>query len=127
MELAVQVECRPAGSFCKLEAPLIADPPALRYSPPVPMIKLTKEREIDPYSSYLRRRRAEDSGSLARAFLSAIGTLQAAHCYNNVWSLKHLNQPVKEALIIVRPGLEVFFEDTLRVTYCLKRYLLVGH
>ena len=57
--------------------------------------------------------------------LSAIGTLQAANCHDNVWSLKHLNQPVKDALIIVRPGLEIFFEDTLRVAHCLKRHLLV--
>jgi hypothetical protein len=59
--------------------------------------------------------------------LSAIGTLQAAYRDNYVWPLKHLNEPVKEALIIVRPGLEVFFEDTLRVAHCLKRHLLVDH
>lgn len=101
--------------------------PALRCSPPVPMIKLTKEREIDLYPLVPPEEERRGRGSLVRAFLSAIGTLQAANRHNNVGSLKHLNQPVKEALIIVRPGLEIFFQDTLRVAHCLKRYLLVGH
>jgi hypothetical protein len=37
--------------------------------------------------------------------LSAIGTLKAVDCHNNVWSFKDLHQPFKEPLIIVRPGL----------------------
>jgi hypothetical protein len=126
-ELAVQVECRPAGSFWKLVAALIADRAGAAMFAAGAHEQATKEREIDPYPSVPRKRRGEGRGSPARAFLAAIGPLHAADCHNNVWSFKDLNQPVKEALIIVRPGLEVFFEDTLRVAYCLKRHLLVGH
>jgi hypothetical protein len=126
-ELAVQVQCWPAGSFWKLVAALIAHRAGAAIRRRCPWASLPKSERSTHIHRCLRKRRGEGPGSSARAFLSAIGTLQAADCHNNVWSFKDLNQPVKEALIIVRPGLEVFFEDTLRVAYCLKRHLLVGH
>jgi hypothetical protein len=65
--------------------------------------------------------------SCRRATLSAIGTLQAVDCHNDVWPLEDLNQPFEDPLVIVRPRFQVFFNDTMCVAHRLKRHLLVGH
>jgi hypothetical protein len=60
--------------------------------------------------------------------LPAIGALQAIDRNNKVGPLEHLNQPLKNALIIiVWARLQVFFKDALRVADGLKRQLLIGH
>jgi hypothetical protein len=41
--------------------------------------------------------------------------------------LKHLNQPVQEALAIVRSRFKVFFNDAVGVADGLKRQFLIGH
>jgi hypothetical protein len=46
--------------------------------------------------------------------------LQASDGYKHVGPLEHLNQLVKDALVIVRSGLQIFFKDPLRVAHCLK-------
>jgi hypothetical protein len=56
-----------------------------------------------------------------------VRALQAVDCHNNLWPLKNLNQPVKDALIIVRPWLQILFKDALRVAHRLQRNLLIGH
>jgi hypothetical protein len=65
--------------------------------------------------------------SCRRSSLSAIGTLQAVDCDNDVRPLQDLYQPFKDPLVIVRPRLQVFFKDTMCVAHRLKRHLLVGH
>ena len=46
--------------------------------------------------------------------------LQAIDGYKNGGPLKHLDKLVKDALVIVRSGLQIFFENALRVAHCLK-------
>jgi hypothetical protein len=59
--------------------------------------------------------------------LPAIGSLQAIDRNDKVGPLEHLDKPLKDALVIVRAGLQVFFKDALRVANRLKRQLLIGH
>jgi hypothetical protein len=51
---------------------------------------------------------------------SPAAALQAIDGYKHVGSLEHLNQLVKDALVIVRSGLEIFFENALRIAHRLK-------
>jgi len=46
--------------------------------------------------------------------------LQAIDGHKHVGPFEHLNQLVKDALVIVRSGLQIFFEDALRVAHGLK-------
>jgi hypothetical protein len=59
--------------------------------------------------------------------VAAIGALEAVNRHHNVRALKDLDKPFKYPLIIMRPGLQKFFKDTMRVAHRLKRHLLVGH
>jgi hypothetical protein len=58
---------------------------------------------------------------------SPAAALQAIDGYKHVGPLEHLNQLVKDALVIVRSGLQIFFENALCVTHGLKGYLLICH
>ena len=60
-------------------------------------------------------------------FIAAIGTLEAVNRHHNVRALKDLNKSFKNPLIVMRPGLQKFLKDTMRVAHRLKRHLLVGH
>jgi hypothetical protein len=66
-------------------------------------------------------------GSGPQLTVAVMGTLEAVNRHDNVRALKHLNKPFKYPLIVMRPGLQKFFEDTMRVAHRLKRHLLVGH
>jgi hypothetical protein len=46
--------------------------------------------------------------------------LQAINGYQHVGPLEHLDQLVKDALVIVWSGLQIFFQDALRVAHGLK-------
>jgi hypothetical protein len=58
-----------------------------------------------------------------RLFLAspAVATLQAIDGDNKVRPLEHFNQPVEDALVIVRARLQIFFKDALSLAYGLKR------
>jgi hypothetical protein len=51
----------------------------------------------------------------------AVAALQAIDGNNKVGPLKHFNQPVKDALVVVRARLQIFFKDALSLAYGLKR------
>jgi hypothetical protein len=51
---------------------------------------------------------------------SSTAALQTINGDNNVGSLEHLNQPIEDALVIVRSRLKVFFEDALCIAHGLK-------
>jgi hypothetical protein len=53
--------------------------------------------------------------------------LQPAEGCDHFISIKHLNQPVKQALLVVWPRLKIFLEDTLGIADGLKHRLLIGH
>jgi hypothetical protein len=56
-----------------------------------------------------------------------VATLQAIDGDNKAGPLEHFNQPVKDALVVVRARLQIFFKDALCLAYGLKRQLLIGH
>jgi hypothetical protein len=51
----------------------------------------------------------------------AVAALQAIDGNNKVGPLEHFNQPVKDALLVVRARLQIFFKDALSLAYGLKR------
>jgi hypothetical protein len=51
----------------------------------------------------------------------AVAALQAIDGDNKAGPLEHLNQPIKDALVVVRARLQIFFKDALRLAYGLKR------
>ncbi|VIO78790.1 hypothetical protein CI1B_74640 [Bradyrhizobium ivorense] len=53
--------------------------------------------------------------------------LQSAHSNYEIGPLKNLHQPVKNALIVMGTGLEVFVQYALGLTDGLKSKLLIGH
>lgn len=53
--------------------------------------------------------------------------LQPAEGCDHLVSIQHLNQPVKQALLVVWPRLKIFLEDTLSIADGLKHRLLIGH
>jgi hypothetical protein len=57
----------------------------------------------------------------------AVAALQAIDGDNKVGPLEHFDQPVKDALLVVRARLQIFFKDALSLAYGLKRQLLIGH
>jgi hypothetical protein len=61
---------------------------------------------------------------ISRFSIAATGTLEAVNRHHNVRALKHLNKPFENPPIIMRPGLQKFFKDTMRVAHRLKRH---GH
>jgi hypothetical protein len=56
-----------------------------------------------------------------------VAALQAIDGDNKAGPLEHFNQPVKDALVVVRARLQIFFKDALCLAYGLKRQLLIGH
>jgi hypothetical protein len=48
---------------------------------------------------------------------SPAAALQAIDGYKHVGPLQILNQPVKEVLIIMRSGFQIFFKDVLRFAH----------
>jgi hypothetical protein len=56
--------------------------------------------------------------SLASTVVTA---LQATDRDDKVRPIKYLNQPIKEALVIMRPGFEIFFDDALGGTFNWQR------
>jgi hypothetical protein len=51
----------------------------------------------------------------------AVAALQAIDGDNKVGPLEHFNQPIKDALVVVRARLQIFFKDALSLAYSLKR------
>jgi hypothetical protein len=51
----------------------------------------------------------------------AVAALQAIDGDNKVGPLEHFNQPIKDALVVVRARLQIFFKDALSLAYGLKR------
>jgi hypothetical protein len=51
----------------------------------------------------------------------AVAALQAIDGDNKVGPLEHFNQPIKDALVVVRTRLQIFFKDALRLADGLKR------
>jgi hypothetical protein len=55
-----------------------------------------------------------------RKRLAANTPLQAINCDDNVGTLKYLNEPIEEALVVVGSRLEIFLEDALHRAHGLK-------
>jgi hypothetical protein len=51
----------------------------------------------------------------------AVAALQTIDGNNKVGPIEHFNQPVKDALVVVRARLQIFFKDALSLAYGLKR------
>jgi hypothetical protein len=58
-----------------------------------------------------------------RLFLAspAVAALQAIDGDNKAGPLEHFNQPIKDALVVVRARLQIFFENALSLAYGLNR------
>jgi hypothetical protein len=67
------------------------------------------------------RRRIMPAGS------PIIAVLQTIDGDNEVGSRKHLDQPVKKALVVVRSGFEILFKDPLRFAHGFESQLPVRH
>jgi hypothetical protein len=66
------------------------------------------------------RLKGRKSGGLFLAS-PAVAALQAIDGDDKVGPLEHFNQPVKDALVVVRARLQIFFKDALSLAYSLKR------
>ena len=53
--------------------------------------------------------------------------LQAAYSDDQIGAFENFHQLLEDALIVLRPGPKVFFQDELRVVDRLKSQLLIGH
>ena len=54
-------------------------------------------------------------------------SLQAAYGDHQIGAFEDFHQPVKDTLVVLRPGPKIFFEYELRLVYRLKSQLLIGH
>jgi hypothetical protein len=63
--------------------------------------------------------KGQKSGGLLAS--PAVAALQAIDGDDKVGPLEHFNQPVKDALVVVRARLQIFFKDALSLAYSLKR------
>ena len=53
--------------------------------------------------------------------------LQAAYSDDQIGALEYFHQLLEDALVVLRPGPQEFFEDELRFVDRLKSQLLIGH
>jgi hypothetical protein len=63
----------------------------------------------------------QQPGGLFLASSPAVAALQAIDGNNKIGPLEYFNQPVKDALVVVRARLQIFFKDALSLAYGLKR------
>jgi hypothetical protein len=63
----------------------------------------------------------QQPGGLFLASSPAVAALQPIDGDNKVGPLEHFNQPIKDALVVVRARLQIFFKDALSLAYGLKR------
>jgi hypothetical protein len=59
--------------------------------------------------------------------LEATTLLQAAYGSHHIGSFENFYQLVEDALIVLRTGLQVFFQYELRLANCLNSQLLISH
>jgi hypothetical protein len=53
--------------------------------------------------------------------------LQAAYCDYQIGAFENFHQPVKDILIVLRPGPKIFFQYELRFANCLNGQLVITH
>ena len=61
------------------------------------------------------------------ARLEAAALLQSAYSAHHVRAFENFHQLVEDTLIILGPGLKIFFQYELRFADCLKGQLLISH
>jgi len=54
-------------------------------------------------------------------------SLQAAYGDHQIGAFEDFHQPVKDTLVVLRPGPKIFFEYELRFIHRLKSQLLISH